>query len=181
MIERKSFDGWDEKDYKWNSTSLSSMSANKMTGTATAEYCDSCWDGFFTAGPAIEVTEPEYYVEEETTEEYYCDFCGDGVGENPDHEVSLNPRIEKEKEKRGHNVLNTTRETVATIRSLNESVTCGSSGRKYAKRDDTYDCCRSCAHEMFSLRAGTGLLRQIGAGVTEMCSQFKDIMLFRKV
>ena len=181
MIERKSFDGWDEKDYKWNSTSLSSMSANRMTGRATAEYCDTCWDRFFTAGPAVEVTESEYYVEEETTEEYYCDFCGDGVGESPDHNVSVNPRIEKERETRSNNVLHTKRETVEMVRSLGESVSCGRRGRKYAKRDDTYDCCRSCAHEMFSLRAGTGLLRQVGAGVTDMCIQLKDIMLFNGV
>lgn len=179
MIARKSFDGWDEQNYKWNSTSLSTMNANKMTGVATADYCDSCWDSFFTVGPAVEVTEPEHYVEEETKEEYYCDFCGDETGESPDHKVSLNPRIEKERERRGNNVLQTERDTVAIIRKLGESVSCGRRGRKYAKRDGTYDCCHSCAKEMFdygvtgSSGSSTGLLRQVASGVTDM--------LFRKV
>jgi len=184
-IERKSFDGWDSKSYKWNSTSLSSMSANRMAAVDTAEYCDTCWSGFFTTGHAVEVTESEYYVEEETTEEYYCDFCGDGMGESVDREVSVNPRIEKEKEKRGHNVLTTERKTVAIVRELGESVTCGTRGRKYAKRDDDYDCCHSCAREIFDRHPGPGFVRQV-AGATarctaDMCKQIKDIMLLNGV
>lgn len=164
VLERKSYDGWDKKNNKWGSSiSLSSLGANRISGADTAEYCDTCWSAFFTTGPAVEVTESEYYVEEETTEEYYCDLCGDGVGDSPDHEVSVNPRIEREREKRGTNVLHTERETVEVVRELKQNVTCGTKGRKYARRDDVHDCCQSCAGEMFGVtKVGfIGVLRSV--------------------
>jgi len=166
-IEKKSFDHW-RSESMWNNTSLSRVSANRIAAVDTAEYCDTCWSGFFMKSHAVEITESEYYVEQETTEKYYCDFCGDGMGESVDREVSVNPRIEKEQEKPENNALFTERETVAIVRELGESVTCGTRGRKYAKRDDKYDCCRSCSREIFNINQSTGMLRQICSGVVDM-------------
>lgn len=149
--ERRSYDGWrDERDSKWNGTSLFGSRPARFTGEAVEDFCQDCWQGFLPDTALVEVEEPEYYVEEKEREEYFCDFCEEHMGEEPTHIVSLNPYITIEEKIRSGRGLPERKESTAT-REPDESVSCGSYDRMYAKRDESYDCCKKCANDMFNL------------------------------
>jgi len=127
----------------------------RMTGAEVEDYCDSCFDGLFPDDSAAEVEESEFYVKEETREEYYCDFCEEGMGENPDHGVSVNPRIRIEPWTRA-GVTRSERRRDRKSRVLTHKLNTRVTGDKdmdklHADRDSVHDCCDSCASEMFNL------------------------------
>lgn len=152
VIEEESYSGWDERNSpRWNGMSLSSVNAARMAGRADMEYCDSCLPVIFADESAARIEEPDYYVEEETKDRYYCDFCADEIGGKPDHEVSLNPRIEVEKRVwNTNNVLN--REKVRDViaeRIGEEAPRPPGRSRNYAMREEVHDCCHDCASRIF--------------------------------
>lgn len=171
---------------KWNDHSLTSRNPYRISGAEIEDYCHSCWDGFFTQGPAAKIEETDYYIEEETRSEYYCDFCGSEMGEESDHEVTLNPRFEVEQNLHTNRGLPEQKTTVET-REIGETASRGLSDIMYAKRDDSFDCCRNCANEIFdldSLQVGEsygGIIHATVVATKNMCIQLKDFLLFNRV
>jgi hypothetical protein len=150
-VQRKRYSGWnDESERKWNGTSLHSSYPIRFTGDAVNDYCKDCWNGLFTHNPMVEVEKPEYYVDEVTKEQYYCDFCDDDMGEEPEHIVSLNPYLTIEKRVRQVGGPYRREESTAT-RIPDDRISCSSSSSVYAKRFDSFDCCDDCANDIFNL------------------------------
>lgn len=178
-----SYSDWRKKDFGYSAFGDSMI---RISGEVVEDYCNSCWDGFFTQGPMAEIEQPEYYVEEDTREEYFCDFCGSEMGEEPEHEVVLNPRIEAEPRPSAYTLSPDRDNTV--INRIDEPVG-GSMGhdRLRSKCDDEFDCCATCANEMFSLglfsndSSRPGLTRQVGGCMTSMLGSIKDVLLLKGV
>lgn len=137
----------------------------KLTAEAMDDYCDDCWHTFFTDEPAVKIEEPEYYVEEEKRTLYSCDFCGFTMGEDVDHSVFVNPRIVIKRINRGLEL--THEETAVLTRDIEDSATGGGMYDKLSPEyDEKYDCCESCATDIFPVNRKTysesrGLLRRV--------------------
>lgn len=177
MVQEQRYSGWDEtRERKWNGRSLFGSFGSRparFTGKAVEDFCHSCWEAYLPDTAMVEVEEPDYYVEEKAREEYYCDFCENGMGEEPDHIVSLNPYITIEEKIRTGRGLPGRNEYTAT-KEPGELVTCGSYDRMYAKRDESFDCCKRCANDIFDL----GLFTPQPTGLFK---KMKDILLLNGV
>jgi len=152
-VEEKSYSSW--RDRGFNRT-LWGDDYYRITGEAVNDFCHDCWQTFLPDTAMMEVEEPEYYVEEKTRTEYYCDFCEENMGEDTDHEVTLNPRIKiRERIRSGHTGLGR-RESRVLTREINETFSGSTTqDRLEAERDECFDCCSDCANEMFNLGRGS--------------------------
>lgn len=146
-IEEKSYSGWRDRGFD---RTLWGDDSHRINGAAVEDYCHDCWQGFMPDTAFVEVEEPEYYVEEKTREEYYCDFCEEGMDDSADHEVTLNPRIKiEERIRSGHTGLGERKTKVAT-REFKEVVRGSTSrDRMHAECDERFDCCDECAGQIF--------------------------------
>jgi hypothetical protein len=148
---RRSHGGWkSESNKKWNGTSVIGNRSVRFTGEAVEDFCDDCWQTHFPDTAFVEVEESEYYVEEMEREEYFCDFCEDGMGDEPEHIVSLNPHITIEEKIGSASAFSEVSKKTAT-RAPDNEVSCARNDRMYAQREDSYDCCKKCANDIFNL------------------------------
>lgn len=129
--------------------SLWSDERYQIDGEDSTDLCNSCWSEEFNTSSAMEITEEDYYLDEKTTNVYYCDFCNDELGESVDNTVSVNPRI----------LTGRTRSTMRGIReepdmkvetnSMHETVSVGSRESAESQRDECHDVCESCKDQIF--------------------------------
>jgi hypothetical protein len=150
--QRRTHSGWStESDRKWNGSSVIGDRPVRFTGEAINDYCHECWNSFFDEGVMIEVEKPEYYVDEVTKEQFYCDFCESGMGDEPSNTITLNPYITVEQRIHSTGTLrNRTEKNTATCEP-NDAVSCGRYDKLYVERFDSFDCCDDCANDIFNL------------------------------
>jgi hypothetical protein len=144
----------EENSYTWRNKgfdrTLFGDSGHRINGEAIEDYCHDCWDSFFDETAFVEVKESDYYVEEKTREEYYCDFCNHKMGDEVDHEVTLNPRIKIRRRARSYPITQRSEAEVLT-REYQKTVRGNRDDRMSAERDECFDCCEDCAEEIFKL------------------------------
>jgi hypothetical protein len=162
---------FNEKDIWGDYTHSDKM---KIVADDLADYCTDCWEALFDESMAVEVEEPEYYVEEKSTDIYYCDFCESEMGDEPTHEVTVNPYIERETQKRGMGSSYFDTETVVVTRELDDLAMSRSGSKLCAKRHNSFDCCSQCVRDIFDISiAQTDSNKEKG-----LCATIKDILLF---
>lgn len=151
---------WKEEDF--GDSMYITGDAARMCATKVHDYCVDHYDALFDNKILpMEVEEPDYYVEENKRTVYMCDLCGDDIGEDPDHTVTVNPRL---KRTLSHTVMIQS-DVEGAGRSANETsyhynfgeaisvprMSRSTTGRMHAEHDEVFDCCKECADRIFGL------------------------------